>query len=219
MQSDILDLHTSRWPDARNESTDSTIFVSQGARIEDTVRGETVWVPGKSEPSSYYGRSDSWAMDDIEGIQADWRLLHPRADKAIRMHGDWFWELRDTYALGVRTTQWAQALWRIESMRSNILEAATTSMYLSLDDERQDHRCYEELIYRPMLFDSEGRPKLPLGLQNHLRIWCCLESFSKNGMQNAPQGQTKGLDPPNVGWDGSAASFNRLKTIAGTREN
>ena len=147
--------------------------------------------------------------------------------RAISMHGDWFWELKDDKLFPQYTTAWSQVLWQIENARSKILaEAGPKPLNRRGSRLKRAKHCWSN-IYRPMLFDSEGRRKLPLGLQNRLRIWCCLESIRKAGTQIALQGQHKGLDPSNVEWDGSryadcpscdrknAISFNRLKRLAG----
>lgn len=73
-----LTISESRWPGATNESLEPGIFMSQEARIEDTRRGETVWVPGPSNPSSYYDREDASTEDEIECMWSSWRLLHPQ---------------------------------------------------------------------------------------------------------------------------------------------
>ena len=148
--------------------------------------------------------------------------------RCIDLHGDWFWELKDPSWFPVRTTAWAEVLWQLEIARSDILDAAGSRKYMYFKEERQDRIFYDKLIYRPMLFDLEGRRKLPLGLQNRLRIWCCLEGVGNDGTQIALQGQRKGLDPPGIEWDGAsrhaecpscghstAFSFNRLKILAG----
>ena len=138
--------------------------------------------------------------------------------KAIYMHGDWFWELKNRDLFPQQTTNWRQLLWQIETTRSEILDNAGPLSRASLPEHNR----------RLVLCDNKGRLTLPLGLKNRLRIWCCIASIGKDGTQIALQGQKKGLDSPNVPeWDGVSnfaacpfghwrpISFNRQKIIAG----
>ena len=165
------------------------------------------------------------ARERLAHLPTFWRV------RTIDMHGDWFWELSEPTTFPPRTTNWMQLLWQIEFARAEILRQAGFVRGGRSLEHLSDHQLYEETIYRPMLFDYEGRPKLPLGLKNRLRIWCCLQSIGKDGTQIKLPGQKKGLDLPNVEWDGasnhancpscgcsSAISFNRMRMIARGQE-
>lgn len=149
-------------------------------------------------------------------------------DKAIDRHGDWLWELKDQSQFAAHTTRWTEVLWQLELARSNVLDAAGSSGLISHSNEPQVRRHSNQSDYRNTLLDPECRPRLPLGLHNRLRIWCCLKSIGKDGTQVSLQGQAKGLDPPGVEWDGiskhadctlcgrvNAISFDRLQLLAG----
>ena len=143
------------------------------------------------------------------------RTTHRRLDdcapfwrrRIFHMHGDWFWELCDTKIFPYHTTRWRLILWQVETARSDILESAGGSVESPLDPFVSWKLC-EAQIYRPMQFDREGRPRLPLGLKNRLRIWCCLQSIGKDGSQNTLPGQTKGTDKTMVETDRAAEYAN-----------
>lgn len=148
---------------------------------------------------------------------------------AINLYGDWFWELKDRDIFPQYTTNWRRLLRQIEITRSEILDSAGALSSADLETRRKTHRCCQECTYRPMLLNNKGCLRLPLGLKNRLRIWCCIASIGNDGKQIALHGQRKGLDPPNMPeWDGASSfaacpscgrghgiSFNRLKIIAG----
>lgn len=118
--------------------------------------------------------------------------------KAIALHGDWLWELKDPNLFHPRTIGWMQILRQIELAYRELLDTAgllqRDSLYRHLSPE---------LIYKSMLFDKQGSRKLTLSLKNRLRIWCCLRSIGKDGLQRALPGQVKGIDDPEmIEWDG-----------------
>ena len=96
--------------------------------------------------------------------------------KAIGMHGDWFWELEDTEMFPAKKTNWMKVLWQIEVSRAEVFSRAGFSR-----NERERIYLERRQLCKEGFNPSDGA--LPLGLKNRLRIWCCLESFGKDGTQ------------------------------------
>ena len=146
--------------------------------------------------------------------------------KAIEMHGDWLWELKDRNIFRQHTINWQTLLRQIEIARSEILDNAGQ---LTTADRKAGRETGHGYIYRTKPFGNKRCSKLPLGLKNRLRIWCSITSIGKDGRQIALQGQKKGLDPLHVPeWDGVSnhaacpsgdhpygIHLNSLKIIAG----
>ena len=128
------------------------------------------------------------AREQLPHLPTFWR------SRCIAMHGDWFWELSDPSTFPPQTTNWMQILWQIELARTEILDQAGFVPGEHPTEYLRNHKLYEENIYRPMIFDIQGRRKLPLGLKNRLRIWMCMQCIGKDGRQIKLAGQKKGLD-------------------------
>ena len=128
------------------------------------------------------------AREKLPHLPTFWRT------RCISMHGDWFWELSEPTTFPPQTTNWMQILWQIELARTEILDQAGFVPGEHPTQYLRNHKLYEENIYRPMIFDKQGRRKLPLGLKNRLRIWMSMQCIGRDGRQIQLAGQKKGLD-------------------------
>jgi hypothetical protein len=113
--------------------------------------------------------------------------------QAISMHEDWIWELKDGDVFSQDTTARSQVLWLIRHARSDILAGAGSKPFDRRGNRLKSSRYCWNNVYRPMLLDSAGRRKLPLGLQNRLRIWCCLGRFGKDRTEITLQDSSENL--------------------------